>query len=87
MRRIVAVGNLTGVLPLEDFATEEEIKTRLDREFGANWREVLLGKTKPFDYQHFYNVFLRVTDVVFEDQGTVLSLISKPLEVYNIITG
>ncbi|SHE92827.1 hypothetical protein [Desulforamulus putei] len=81
------MGNLTGVLTLDDPAGEEELKTRLAGEFGANWQAMLLGKSQPFYYQLFNDVFLRVRDVEFADLGTVLSLVGKPLDVYNIIIG
>lgn len=66
---------------------EEEVRVRLSGEFGDRWPCFLLGCHQPFTYQLFNNAFLRVRDVVFGEYGTVLSLLSKPVDVCNIIIG
>ena len=84
---MVAVGNLTGILEVEPAGDADLLKAQLKQEFGDSCLETLLGQQLPFGYQVFHNIFLQVTDLCFEERGTLLSLLQEPQEVCNIIIG
>lgn len=82
------MGNLTGILVVEDFEQEEKIKDQVRQDFGLIWEQVVLGAERPFSYHIYYDVFLRVSNIRFKDAGTLLSLLSKPgFDTCNIIIG
>lgn len=87
LRRIVAVGSLQNLILVEAVSDEAELARELSRQVGGFWQRILMGGDKPFSYHSYNDLYLVIKDLVVAEQGTVLSLLSKYNDVYNIIAG
>ena len=75
------MGNLIGLIPLEDDTTVQELAELLAQNFGEEGQKIVLG---PLEQQIFNDCLLLVQNLVFEQRGMLLSLLQGRI-VYNII--
>lgn len=78
------MGNLTQILRGEPQWEVEELTSQLGSCFGA-WERYLLGQQQSLQYHCFNDLFFKVENLVFQEQGTLSALLQDVQEFCNII--
>lgn len=90
MRKITAVGSIRDIWLVTEEAMEEELpfKESFLKRFGKPWQEIMLEAELPFVFHSYWQCLVAVTNLHFEEQGTLKSLLDRAdIDTVNIIIG
>ena len=80
---MIAVGNLTALITVEQAINDRELAGLLCDQLGERWQDLLVG---PIEQQIFNDCFLVVQNLIFGQQG-MLQALQQGKVAYNIIIG
>ena len=85
---MIAVGNCTGLYPVDPDASEQSCRLHFTKTFAGEWNRLMLGADRPLAYHLYCNVWLEVKELSLGNREPLLDLLKKADKVYyNIMVG